>query len=81
MRQGKTNWGKVFPVRTITREDLCTAGFPRWQVAGLSDSEMNEIAAQMGISYGDSCFQEDLASAIRCVLSKRSRNNSIGGPV
>jgi hypothetical protein len=81
MRQGKTDWGKAFIVKAITREDIFSAGFPHWQVAGLSDSQMHHIATQMGVSYTDSFFAEDLVTATTSVLCQPTRTNIIGEPI
>ncbi len=78
MNRGKTDWNKSFPVRSITREDIFRAGFPRWQVAGLTDEEMNKIASMMGVSYTDSFFAEDLESATTFVLCNKAKPNIIG---
>ncbi len=78
----KVAWGKPFPVKTISREEIVTAGFPRWQVAGLSDEEMVKIASILEVSYTDGFFSEDLEAAVNFVLRARPpRKNIIGEPV
>ena len=81
MRQGKTDWQKSFVVFVITREDLCTIGFPRWQVAGLSDEEMCQIASQVSTCYTESFYSENLKAATYFVLCQRTRTNIIGEPI
>lgn len=81
MKQGKTDWQKPLTITAITRKDLFIAGFPRWQLAGPSEKEMNQIALQMGISYGEAFFLEDLEAAMNFVLCKRTRTNIIREPV
>lgn len=76
----KIEWGNPFSVLTITREDIVTAGFPRWQAA-LSDEEMVQIASLVKVSYDDEFFLARLKLATNHVLSQRTHTNIIGDPV
>ncbi len=77
---GKIEWGKPFSVLTITREDIVTAGFPRWQAA-LSDEEMMKIASLIKASYENEFFFVRIKAATNHVLTQRTHTNIIGDPV
>lgn len=53
-------WNKDFPIASVTRADLVSAGFSQEQVATLTDADMQEIAAAMADVYCDHGYWEDL---------------------
>ncbi len=77
-RQGKVDWNKAFPISHVTREDLVTAGFPRWKVAGLSDDEVVLVASRMGDMHTDCCYHEAIIEAAEYVSLLYPKKNING---
>ncbi len=64
------DWNKEFPLTTICRADLVTAGFTQAQVACLTDQDMTRIASKMEDWYCDSAFWDDLRTAVEYILER-----------
>jgi hypothetical protein len=56
-------WSNAFPVTSVTRNDLVSAGISRPVVEKLSDDEMTRIASVMERIYSDHGYWEDLRFA------------------
>lgn len=61
-------WNKDFPIASVTRADLVSAGFSQEQVATLTDADMQEIAAAMADVYCDHGYWEDLELCTNRIL-------------
>ena len=62
------DWDKEFPITSLTRADLVSAGFSREQVASLTDEDMQEIASAMADVYCDHGYWEDLELCTNRIL-------------
>jgi hypothetical protein len=62
-------WNKEFPITSVTREDLVSAGFPTHVVEKLTADDMQQIAAAMEDVYCNSGFWEDLALCTKRTLA------------
>ena len=71
MRQGKIDWNKPFPLVSISREDLVTAGFPRWQAA-LSDDEMKQLVQLLLDACMVTFSPEALETAMDTIIASRA---------
>ena len=65
-----TDWNKEFPITSVTRADLVTAGISQEQVALLSDKDMRAIASKMEDMYCDHGFWDDIETAVTYVLER-----------
>ena len=77
MRQGKIDWNKPFPLVSISREDLVTAGFPRWQAA-LSDDEMQQLVTLLLNACVTTFSREALDSAMDTISARHAGVHIIG---
>ncbi len=68
-----TDWNQEFPITSVTRADLVSAGLSKDQVASLSDEDMRRIAAKMEDIYCDQGFWEDVVTAVEYVLEKKRK--------
>lgn len=66
------DWNKEFPITSVTREDLVSAGFAKQVIAELSDDGMREIAAAMEDIYCDHGYREDLERCTKRILKRRN---------
>jgi len=60
-------WSKEFPITSVTRADLVSAGISRPVVEKLSDDEMARIASVLERIYSDHGYWEDLRLAFEIV--------------
>jgi hypothetical protein len=63
-------WYQEFPITSITREDLVSAGFPKHVVEKINDSDMREIASAIEDIYCDHGYWEDLALCTKRILER-----------
>jgi ribonuclease HII len=61
---------KEFPITSITKADLVSAGFSEAVVAKLTDSDMQQIASAMEDVYCDHGYWEDLAICTNRTLER-----------
>ena len=66
-----------FPITSITRGDLITAGLPKHMVKALTDEQMQRIAAKMADYYCDGEFWEHARTATEYVVDRDTQ--STGG--
>jgi len=71
-------WNKEFPITSITRADLVSAGFTKEQVEALSDPDMAEIASAMEDVYCDHGYWEDLELCANRVLKGNQEEKDLG---
>jgi hypothetical protein len=62
---------KGFPITSVTRLDLVTAGFPEAVVEQLTDDEMQEIASAMEDIYCDHGYWEDVELCTHRILKRK----------
>ena len=62
------DWNKDFPISSVSRSDLVSAGFSQEQVASLTDDDKQEIAAAMADVYCDHGYWEDLELCTNRIL-------------
>lgn len=62
---------KEFPISSISRADLVTAGFPEAVVETLTDDDLQEIAAAMEDIYNDHGYWEDLELCTNRTLERK----------
>jgi hypothetical protein len=60
-------WSKEFPITSVTRADLVSAGISRPVVEKLSDEDLTRIASEMEDIYCDHGYWEDLRLAFENV--------------
>lgn len=66
---------KEFPITSITRADLISAGFSEAVVAKLTDSDMQQIASAMEDIYCDTGFWEDLETCTNRTLERMEEDS------
>ncbi len=64
-------WSQEFPITSVTRADLVSAGFSREQVAQLTDEDMQRIADILQAQRFDHEFDEDVKFTARLVLVEK----------
>ncbi len=62
---------KEFPITSITRADLVSAGFSEVVVEQLTDNDMQEIASAMEDIYCDHGFWEDVELCTKRILERK----------
>jgi hypothetical protein len=62
---------KEFPITSITRVDVVSAGFSQAVVEHLTDADMREIASTMEDIYCDTGFWEDLELCTNRLLTRK----------
>ncbi len=72
------DWNKEFPITSLTRADLVSAGFSQEHVASLTDEDMQEIAAAMADVYCDHGYWEDLEMCTNRVLKGKQEEKDHG---
>lgn len=77
----ETNWDKEFPIISVTRADLVSAGFSMEQIAQLTDEDMQEIADATEDVYYDHGFWEDLELCTKRVLKCKEEDAVLGQEV
>ena len=65
-------WSKEFPITSVTRADLVSAGIPRTVVEKLSDDVMRRITSEMEDIYCDHGYWDDVQFAFEKVRGKDS---------
>ena len=73
-------WNKEFPITSVTRRDVKTAGIPRSVVAKLTDGQMAAISRKMGeyyVEYGH--YWEHVKTACEYVLGRKEHGQQITG--
>jgi hypothetical protein len=60
-------WSKEFPITSVTRADLVSAGIPRAVVEKLTDDDMVHIASEVEDTYCDHGYWEDIRLAFEKV--------------
>jgi hypothetical protein len=65
---------KEFPMTSITRADLLSAGFSEAVVAQLTDSDMQHIASAIEDIYLDTGFWEDLETCTNRTLERKKED-------
>ncbi len=65
---------KEFPITSVTRADLLSAGFPDAFVEQLTDDEMREIASAMEDLYCDHGFWEDVELCTNRLLKRKEED-------
>jgi hypothetical protein len=67
-------WSQEFPITSVTREDLVSAGFPKHVVEKITDSDMREIASAMEDVYCDHGYWEDVDLCTNRVLTRKEED-------
>jgi hypothetical protein len=67
-------WNKEFPITSVTREDLVSAGFPKQVVAQINDDDMRQVASAMEDVYCNTGFWEDLALCTKRTLERKEED-------
>jgi hypothetical protein len=67
-------WNKEFPITSVTRVDLVSAGFPEAVVEKLTDDDMQEIAAAMEDIYCDHGYWEDLELCTHRIFKRKEED-------
>ena len=67
-------WSHEFPITSVTREDVVSAGFPKHVVAMLNDDDMRQIASAMEDVYCDHGYWEDLELCTKRVLAQKEED-------
>jgi len=62
---------KEFPITSVTRADLISAGFSEAVVKTLTDDDMQEIASAMEDIYCDHGFWEDVELCTHRILQRK----------
>ena len=70
-------WSKEFPITSVTRADLISAGFPQSVVESLADEDMQQIASAMEDVYCDHGYWEDLELCTKRILERRGLESEI----
>ena len=65
------DWSREFPITSLQREDLVSAGFSEEIAESLTDSDMQEIASAMEDIYCDQGFWEDLELCTKRILKSK----------
>jgi ribosomal protein S24E len=65
---------KEFPITSVTRADLLSAGFAEAVVANLTDSDMQQIASAMEDVYCDHGYWEDLELCTNRLLKRKEED-------
>jgi hypothetical protein len=65
-----TFWSQEFPITSVTREDLVSAGFPKHVVEKFGDEDMRQIASAMEDVYCYQGYWEDLELCTKRVLEQ-----------
>jgi hypothetical protein len=60
-------WSKEFPITSVTRADLVSAGISRAVVEKLTDDDMTQIASEVEDIYCDHGYWEDIRLAFERV--------------
>jgi hypothetical protein len=68
------DWNKEFPITSVTRADLVSAGFSQQQVSQLTDEDMQQIASAMEDIYGDNGYWEDLDLCTKRTLERKEED-------
>ncbi len=68
-----TDWNQEFPITSVTRADLVSAGFSHDLVAHLRDEDMRTIAAKMEDMYCDHGFWDDVVTAVAYVRERKRK--------
>ena len=68
---------KAFPITSVCRDDLISAGYSEKQVASLDDGDMARIAEKMADAYCDSGFWIDLPIITDYVLEENKKEESL----
>lgn len=63
-------WNREFPITSVTRADVVSAGLARKFVATITDEQMREIASKMEDYYCDGSYWTDLQIATNFVTAK-----------
>lgn len=74
----KIAWSQPFTVMAISREDIISTGFARWEGA-LTDAEMLQVASLVKASYDNEFFLVRLKAATNHVLLQRPQDLLTGG--
>lgn len=67
-------WNQEFPITSVTREDLVSAGFPKPVVEQINDDAMRQIASAMEDVYCDHGYWEDLDLCTKRVLEQNEED-------
>jgi hypothetical protein len=67
-------WSQEFPITSVTREDLVSAGFPKHVVEKITDSDMREIASAVEDIYCDHGYWEDLDLCTKRTLERKEED-------
>jgi hypothetical protein len=70
-REEQHELSREFPITSVTKEDLISAGFPLAVVEKLTDGEMQEIASAMEDIYCDHGFWEDVELCTKRILNHK----------
>jgi hypothetical protein len=68
------DWNKEFPITSVTRADLVSAGFSQEQVSQLTDEDMQQIASAMEDIYCDHGYWEDLELCTKRTLEHKEED-------
>ncbi len=63
-------WNREFPITSVTRSDVVTAGFTRKSVEAITNEQMQQIASKMEDYYCDGSYWTDLKIATIFVTAK-----------
>ena len=63
-------WSREFPITSITRADIVSAGLARKFAKTITDEQMQTIASKMEDYYCDGSYWTDLKSATIVVTAK-----------